>query len=1363
MSSIQEDYGDESLNKIFRELKEKDKNDLSKLNKEHQINTLKRMKDPRLQIVYDDLPQNAKDYVDGLKISQKYMTLERGLQLDYFRKLVNKNASVPIDDFNTKQMHINMYREIHGDSKYMDETDLPDSLEIHKRRIGSEVKETEETEVELPKGGPPPVALNNLVKYFYDKEMYYKEIYGPAYELEVRFGTKYIKDVKPLTKNDYDNVVKVLKSFGFTSTNQLGTPSLRIKSEMLDKSTGRFKMSDVRVEINGMSSIEKYCKSNNLKQIYKEEPNSVKFNRKHPYFDKGQPIKPIDFDDFNFRVALSIEQELKKSEEYDLLETWNRTKKEFRYLNRVSFTNDFYPVSVDLSITKTGNKAKDQRGNSYIIPTSTIEESNVFINQESYEIEIEVLGTPIAVSVRDNKLISSNLSHYVTQQGMTKIPNFKTPEALLDSLRKVIKMVLTGLQGTAYPVSYVEQREIINDYMRLIWADEHDINKRITSQYFIGPNSVTLQLPNIAPLNDNSTLPNIRKNFLVTEKADGDRHLMYISKVGKIYLISTNMDVKFTGAKTKNEDYYNTLMDGELISHDKNGKFINLYAAFDIYYIKGRDVRQNVFLYKTLDDKKIKEADLPRHTLLDKCVKLLRPTSILSNGSDNKVKNMLLNKDEINISPIDIKMKEFYPIYTNDDESIFQGCRFILEKEEQGLFPYETDGLIFTHMLYGVGSNEIGKAGPKTKITWENSFKWKPPQFNTIDFLVTTVKNANGNDLKNTLVEDGISASASVQFSEYKTIELRCGFNERYDGYINPCQDIIDDNLPEFKRFEERQAADYVPMRFYPTEPYDPNAGICNIMLKLDDSGVGQMFTEEGDVFVDNTIVEFSYDLDREEGWRWVPLRVRYDKTGKLRRGEREYGNSYKVCNENWKSIHPTGRITEDMLITGEGIPNISVSEDVYYNTPAGKMKTDALKKFHNLYVKKLLITGVTKPGDTLIDFACGKAGDLPKWIASKLSFVFGVDYSSDNLENHLDGACARYLSAKKNNKNMPGALFVNGNSSFNIKDGTAMLNDKAKRITAAVFGNGPKEADKIGKGVSKQYGKGDGGFNVSSCQFAMHYFFETPDSLKGFLRNVAECTKVNGYFIGTCYDGQVVFNKLAKTKKGESIQLSSDGKRIWEIIKNYDSKVFEANSSSIGYEISVYQESINQYISEYLVNFDYFDRLMDAYGFKVISNEEAKSMGLPSGSGLFSELFVNMLEEIKRNHSKKDDYGQAPNMTSYEKEISFLNRFFIYKKMREVNLDKLYLELGEYDESVIEREMESSKKAVVIAKEELVKPKVRKLSKKLMLVQATEAVDEPVAKVEELIEKQKQKKKGPSTKKALKNEKVIIESDDEM
>jgi len=1183
------------------------------------------------------------------------------------------------------------------------------------------------------------VRFNDLVKIYYNTNPF---IVGTInHELEVKFGTK---GIKQLTRNDYDNVIRKLKSSQFIMNgDSSGVYNLRVNCEFLDSVTGRFKLSDARTEIKGLHNIKSYCETNDIKTLYKDSPTSIDFIHKKPGNVNKERIYPVDFDEFNFRVSYQLEESIKTGVKNFILDNWKKSKKEFRFMNRVSFYHPEYPFIVDLSIVKYANRSPDKFGREnrgQMIRVYTLQESNVLNNQEIYEMEIEI----------DNRKIGPG----------TK---YNTSESIVDSLRKVIKIVLSGLQGTNFPISYPEQKLVIDSYMKLIWKDEHDSRKFVSSKNFIGPNSITLQILNISQIDENSNEPNIRKDFVVTEKADGDRHLMYISDEGKMYLINTNMDVIFTGAKTQNKECFNSLLDGELISHDKKGKFINLYAAFDIYYVKNEDIRSFTFMLLESEDEPFKS----RYQILKYFEQNLNAVSIIETVNIEQKKNKSIkeilaaykNINKIALSPIRFTTKKFFP--NSNKQTIFEGCDTILKKVKEGRFEYETDGLIFTQAFYGVGANEIGKAGPKTKITWENSFKWKPPQYNTIDFLVTTIKGRNGDDTIKSLYEDGKNNLSVVQYNEYKTIELRCGFKESKDGFINPCQDIIDDKLPEFtNRFEDRQDNDYVPMRFYPTEPYDQNAGLCNIMLRMDGSGGKKMFSEEDEVFEDNTIVEFRYDLSKEDGWRWIPLRVRYDKTAKMRRGEKEYGNAYKVCNENWKSIHPSGRIEEDMLRTGLGIPSVSISEDKYYNTPAGKFKTEGMKDFHNLYVKKRLITGTTKQGDTLVDFACGKAGDLPKWISSKLSFVFGIDISKDNLENRLDGACARFLKMKKSNKNIPYALFVNGNSAFNIKNGSAMLNEKAKQITSAVFGNGSKDSDKIGKGVSRQYGKGAEGFNVSSCQFAIHYFFENPDNLKGFMKNVAECTKQNGYFIGTCYDGKLVFNELKKIKTGESIKIVEDGKKIWEISKGYGADSFEDNSSSIGYQIDVYQESINQVISEYLVNFDYLNRIMSAYGFEVISREEAQEFGLPEGSGLFSELFINMLDEISKNKFKAKDYGEAPNMTSIEKKISFLNRYFVYKKIRTVNTESIELELGEYNETEAIRDAIETKHAQSVAKEEVVKSKskIRKLTKKLLLVAATEAIDEP----NPVLEKEKVTKKAKETNVKASKKLLIIESDDE-
>ena len=1159
---------------------------------------------------------------------------------------------------------------------------------------GAKKKETANKPKEMTRE-TPQVQLDKLTKLFWGNNPYVKDV-KKNNELEVRFGTK---GIKPLTKIDYDNVIRKLKSLGFTSENEKGGYMLRINNEFLDSTSGKFKTSQIRTEINGFLSIQEYCKHNDLKKLLASYTNryDVSFHKKAPYYHGEEKVFPVNFDDFNFRVSYQVEEKIGENagQIKNMIETWDKSKKYFRYINRVSFTHPELPITVDLSITKSSRYNPETKT---VEMAYTTHEAGLFSNPEVYEIELEV---------DNSKIGPGTLTSHV--------------EELLQGLRKTIKYVLMGLQGTNYPISYKEQKDVLNDYMKLIMGDDYDPVKhsRVYNSSFIGPSSYTLQMANIAPVNERTNIPNIRNDYTVTDKADGQRFMMYVSGTGKIYLISNNMQVVFTGAITQNKDTFNSLVDGENVVHDKYGKFINLYAAFDIYFLNKRDVRALGFVPR-------KPGDVPanfRLILLKNLFRVLNAESVISGES----------------SPMRFQCKRFEPV--NPTEDIFAACNLILKKVDDGLFEYNTDGLIFTPASMGVGADKIGKVGSLNKnITWEYSFKWKPAEYNTIDFLVKTEKAANGADVVTPIFQEGMDTSAVAQLDEYKTLTLCVGFDPKKHGYINPCQDVLEDRLPEFRDVDNEN--DYKPAEFVPTNPSEPGAGICNVMLRKDDTGVSQMFTEEGEVFEDGNIVEFRYDVDKSKQWKWIPLRFRADKTAKYKQGLTEFGNAYHVANSNWHSIH--NPITKEMITTGNNIPDELEDDDVYYNrVNSSSDKTRALRDFHNLFVKKLLITSVSRRGDIMIDYACGKAGDFSKWIAANLSFVFGIDISKDNLENRTDGACARFLNYRKDFKSVPYALFVNGNSSANIKSGAAMLNDKAIQITKAVFGEGAKEGmeSRLGKAVVRQYGKGEEGFNVSSCQFALHYFFETQNTFQNFIRNVSECTKVGGYFIGACYDGKLIYNLLKSKKEGESIQLYDDDKKIWEIRKEYNVDYFEDDASSIGYQISVYQESINKMFPEFLVNFDYLERVMENYGFNLITRDEAKSIGLPEGSGLFGELFNTMIDETKRKRYSKNPYGTALNMNANEKKISFLNRYFVYKKVRNVNAEKISLEFLDESMEQVRAEKKETIAAVKVGKEtvKIAKPRVRKLSNKLLLVAATEAVEEESKPaIEQVVEKEK-------------------------
>ena len=1033
-------------------------------------------------------------------------------------------------------------------------------------------------------------------------------------ELEIRFGTNY---KNPITKIKFHNVIEKLKSLGFTISKN--RHYLNINNEYTDPRTGSKKISNIRTEIYDTHNIKTYCNSNTLNlEKNKTMMKDVYFTQKFRKKNVDEILMPVDFKDFEFRVNYKTERTLDKFHPSieKLLNTWNDEKKIFRLIKRLTFTHENLPFNFDLSIVKSSKKSGPR-----LISEYNIQASNVFNNPETYEVEVEV----------DNKR-----KYEFTNSGID----------INSSIRKCIKIILSALQKTNFPISYKEQNLVKQEYMNLIY-DEQPPERRIYTSDFIGPSSISLEMIHTIPITDDHAYPNIRQPYTVTEKADGYRALLYISSIGKIYLININMDIIFTGCVSRNEDCYNTIIDGEHVERDKNNNYINYFLCFDIYYLNKKSVREFPFLKMdglVYHNKKMSKDIFRFNTLTD----VITSLNIVAISSQK---------------PMTIKTKTFYQ---NTSRDIFSQCREILQKEEDGQFLYETDGLIFTPINTGVSSDKIGVVQEPRKITWRRSFKWKPPEFNTIDFLVTTKKDENGHDIIKNKFSNGVNLGSGSQIIKYKVLTLNVGFDERKHGFMNPCKNIFDDELPDSSSNNKIQ---YRPVPFQPTNPTPQfPAYICNIYLSHND----KMLMENGSEFFENkTIVEFKYDKTKQNGWQWIPIRVRNDKTADFKKGLKNYGNAYHVANSVWQSIH--NPVTKTMITTGIGIPDEIVEEDVYYNTKKGDTITRSLRDFHNRFVKRKLILAVSNKGDTLMDQSVGKAGDFPKWKAAKLSFIFGMDYSKDNVENRIDGACARYLKEKMKWNYLPKVLYLHGDSSKNIRNGNAFVDQKSKQIAKSIFGEGVKDKNILGKGVFKQYGKGENGFDVVSNQFSIHYFFGNKTNLNNFLRNVSECCKVGGYFIGTCYDGKRVFNALRDKKQNESITINQDGRKMWEINKNYIQTEFNDNDTSLGYTISVYQETINKTFPEFLVNFEYLTELIENYGFTPLTPEELETLGFVSSIGSFSLLFDDLKKNIKQTPRLKKIVGTSIDMNHNEKKISFLNNYFIFRKRRPVNAESVF------------------------------------------------------------------------------------------
>ena len=199
------------------------------------------------------------------------------------------------------------------------------------------------------------------------------------------------------------------------------------------------------------------------------------------------------------------------------------------------------------------------------------------------------------------------------------------------------------------------------------------------------------------------------------------------------------------------------------------------------------------------------------------------------------------------------------------------------------------------------------------------------------------------------------------------------------------------------------------------------------------------------------------------------------------------------------------------------------------------------------------------------------------------------------------------------------------------------------KHYLDILFGNISKELVTNSK-LKKMYGLAQRKFDVVSCQFSIHYFFQSLVKLDIFLENVSTSLKKGGhFFIGTSLDGSRVFEQLNTTT--DLNVYSKQNELLWQIVKNYSSISLPNDSTSLGMSIDVYVDSIGKTTEEWLINFQYLERKALEYDLKLID--------LTS----FEEHFNKFIKS-------KQNYGEAKNLTDDLKKYSFLNTTFVFEKV---------------------------------------------------------------------------------------------------
>lgn len=972
---------------------------------------------------------------------------------------------------------------------------------------------------------------------------------------------------------------------------------------------------------------------------------------KNVKYGKKVRIKDVEIKDFNLKLSLSKEEEL----DVDKIGKINNALY-YRLKNSYNIISSDNKFRFDISAVKS---VKGEKG-------TLFKQLDIFNKPPVYEIEMEYIGGAI--------------------NGKKELDN------VIDIFYQNVRMILSVIQDNELIISQIIETTVKSTYNKLASKMQNmELYKieRVSNPWVVSP--VTLHPINISQLG----VPNIIEGYSVTYKADGLRYMLYIMDIkddpvlnGNVYLIDdTGTQVRRTGYKAV--DWAGSIIEGEWISD------LGLYLAYDILIAKNNDIRE-------LPLQLAKTSDKTRTSYLNRCIKDINATK--GRFTDDAMQPLFTNvnvsaneeNDRLKMMP---KLEIKQHLTSNKKNEIF---RLVTELDNiKNTLEYNIDGYIFTPSEEGYPKN-IGR--------WNNLFKWKPPEQNSIDFLIKIEKvHGTNDDLVLPLLKTHINSrkdkkttDIEEEVKQYKTLIL----------FVGAAQEVYDTQKKMWIKTTGPMEFNPYNLEYEEAKKYNRARIVLNKrgkMTFLDESNVWQEIH-------DDTIVEFVYDTDLNEDFRWKPIKLRHDKTVKYKNGESIFGNYVTIANNNWESI--VKPLTWKMLSSGT-LPDNYLSIDKNIEEAQIDSGQDLTQSVINT------VTGEE------ITVQTGYGCEIQKWNTPMrlgidnflyqviLRSMFSINIDTNNLDyKQLVEVEADKMTEMKKGKqdnvlvwgnNQSGMLAIWKTMSWNkvvliesnencIEYGRKYYNDytEVKPLVTYLHGN------LIDKLILPDYNTMPNSdmLNLWQETIPAKYMFERivvmdigqywrdDGSVKKMALNMNDMLKQDGLVCCVCLNGEQTFNWLKGTssKEAQYIPISQDGKPntdvekelLWRIEKKYGKMAYIDERANYGRSIQIYlkrsKELAGDIFNVNMVNIKYFIEMMKEYGFNLVDN---KDLGQ-----LYDESNIDSRDDTVANVSKISGDG-----------ITYLGLFnrLIFKKTKNVS-DKLITKTRETKTIKVAKKKTSSK-----------------------------------------------------------------------
>ena len=462
--------------------------------------------------------------------------------------------------------------------------------------------------------------------------------------------------------------------------------------------------------------------------------------------------------------------------------------------------------------------------------------------------------------------------------------------------------------------------------------------------------------------------------------------------------------------------------------------------------------------------------------------------AIKLNGKDVRSFNLLKRLEELKKyeKSIPMNIKTFYK------DNIFENAKKILDSHH----PYQIDGLIFTP-IYQQYMDTITQPLPifKWKINYTIDVRVKYSKREDFTYFIYGKRYGKMNEWSSEYYE-----REHIRTRDKRTQLMHNAFKR------NEYQNIRNKKIHfgKFKVFDDDEITKNITLNGFLGKPGKPNHHHLT----------EKKLNRELDIVLDKyDIIEYEY-----RNGEWFPLRKRtFDK---------DEANAIKTIDSILKVIKED--LSIEKMVEFEQENKIDIEDKVgtmYDHISQDKsFKRENWRNYHN-FVKRQVIhkSSYSCIGGSYLDLACGKGGDLGKYMRLGYKNILAIDSSQEELYGK-NGFSYRLLNQGFENKGLYyqkddiKITFVHGDISKPIRNGECAFTHLGKQKIENFF----KTTDK---------------FDCISLMFAIHYLFGEfvnnewivkDEKINELISNVEDLIKKDGKFIGT-YLNTYESNKVDK------------------------------------------------------------------------------------------------------------------------------------------------------------------------------------------------------------------------------------------